>query len=424
MNGRKVRACLAIALSAVLVTGGHQVASGAAPPTEGDAGATDVEKGEMFRQGGSSYPRLVRLEHGGLANGRILASMTTYVDNAGRAVFYESWDDGATFEQVGEIRDPAGENAEGMCCSSLYELPERVGDMPAGTLLWAGTAGIGADEDERRSSIRLWRSDDHGRSWEFVSNVATAGVGPGIWEPEFTVSEQGDLVAFYSDDMGSEHDQRLVQVRSRDGINWTEPEDTVKNDEFTVRPGMSGIRRLPDGTYVMVYEVCNYDPVHTCTVWMRTSRDGWDWGDPYDLGTEIVSESGTQPLGTPTIAWAPGDGPNGRLLLAYQMLGNDDGGFAPGNGKTLMVNDDPSDLSSGWREFPAPVRISHNEGSTCRNFSPSMVPTRDGASVVHITTDYEKYIGGPCEAFFATGPIGSNAGVSATPQPLDPRTAR
>ena len=423
MNGRKVRACLATVLSAVMLMSAHQVASGAEPPTTEDARPTDVEKGELFRQGGSSYPRLVRLQHSGLANGRVLASMTTYVDNAGVAVFYESWDDGASFEKVGEIRDPAGEQGRGMCCSTLYELPRQVGDMPAGTLLWAGTAGIGDDEEGRRSSIRLWRSDDHGRSWEYMSDIASAPVGPGIWEPEFTVSEQGELIAFYSDDMGSEHDQKLVQVRSRDGINWTDSQDTVKNDQFTVRPGMSGVRKLPDGTHVMVYEVCNYDPDHICTVWMRTSRDGWDWGDPYDLGTEIVSDSGSQPLGTPTIAWAPGDGPNGRLLLAYQMLGNDNGGFAPGNGKTLMVNDDPSDLSSGWREFPASVQISYNKGSMCRNFSPSVLPTRDGDSVIHITTDYEKYIGGPCEAFFGTGPIDSNADAAATgsvPQPLTP----
>lgn len=426
MKGRKVRTYLATTFSVLMLFGAHQVASGAEPPPADGAGATDVDRGELFRQGGSSYPRLVRLERGGVANGRIMASMTTYVDNAGRAVFYESRDDGATFQQVGEIRDPAGENQKGMCCSTLYELPERVGDMPAGTLLWAGTAGIGADADERRSSIRLWRSDDHGRNWEYLSDIVSAPVGPGVWEPEFTVSAEGDLVAFYSDDMGSEHDQKLVQVRSRDGRNWTDSRDTVKNDKFTVRPGMSGVRQLPDGTYVMVYEVCNYDPVHICTVWMRTSRDGWDWGDPHDLGTEIVSDSGTQPLGTPTIAWAPGKNPNGRLLLAYQMLGGDNGGFAPGNGRTLMVNDNPSDLSSGWREFPAPVQISYNQGSTCRNFSPSMVPTLDGESVVHITTDFERYIGGPCEAFFATGPIDANAdaSTSSAPQPLDPRENR
>ncbi|GGI74980.1 hypothetical protein GCM10011581_09970 [Saccharopolyspora subtropica] len=421
---RKARAWLLALLSvSALVASQQSVAGNPAPPP--DIGTSDVEKGELLRTGGSSYPRMVRLQHSGAANGRIMASMTTYADRAGFAVIYESRDDGATFQQVGEIRDPEGADEKGMCCSTLYELPQRIGDMPAGTLLWAGTAGVGADAAERRSSIRVWRSDDQGRTWSFVSTIVQAPVGPGVWEPEFTVSKQGDLVAFYSDDGDPQHDQKIVQVRSKDGLTWTDLRDTVKNDDFYVRPGMPGVRQLPDGTYVMVYEVCNYDPVHICTVWMRTSPDGWDFGDPYDLGTEILSETGGQPLGTPTIAWAPGPGPNGRLLLAYQMLANDNGGWAPGNGRTLMVNDNPSDLARGWREFPSPVQISYNQGSVCRNFSPTMLPTRDGRSVVHITTDFEKYIGGPCEAFYATGQI--DAGTAATThdvRPMDPRPGR
>lgn len=423
MTGGKLRACLAALLSVLLLAAFPQITYGTASPSDGVP--ADVEKGQLLRQGGSSYPRLIRLQDSGSANGRVLASMTTYMDNAGRAVIYGSQDDGASFQQVGEIRDPAGENQAGMCCSTLYELPRSVGGMPAGTLLWAGTTGIGADADQRRSSIRLWRSADHGRTWSFLSDVATPPTGPGVWEPEFTVSARGDLVAFYSDDMDPEHDQKLVQVRSKDGRNWTDLRETAKNDEFSARPGMAGVRRLPDGSYVMVYEICNYDPDHICTVYTRTSRDGWDFGDPSDPGAEVVSDTGTQPAGTPTITWAPGPGRNGRLLLAYQMLGNDHGGFAPGNGKTVMVNDDPTDLASGWREIPAPVRINYNEGSTCRNFSPTLLPTEDGKSVIHVTSDFENYIGGPCEAYFGTGPIDPTASDAGQHQrPLDTRTGR
>ncbi|CAM05071.1 BNR repeat protein [Saccharopolyspora erythraea NRRL 2338] len=429
MSGRKVRAGSAIALSLLMVSGFQQIASGVEPPAADPASSpppgaapADVEKGEMLRHGGSSYPRLVRLEHGP-AKGRVLASMTTYVDRAGRAVIYQSDDDGRSFQQAGEIRDPEGENEKGMCCSTLYELPQRVGDMPAGTLLWAGTAGIGADADVREASIRLWRSDDQGRTWRFLSTIVDAPRGPGVWEPEFTVSEDGDLVAFYSDDGDPKHDQKMVQVRSRDGVNWTDVKETIKNDKFTVRPGMAGVRQLPDGTYVMVYEVCNYDPDHICTVHMRKSEDGWDWGDPYDLGTEITSDTGAQPLGTPTIAWAPGPGRNGRLLLAYQLLALDRGGLAPGNGRTLLVTDDPANPGKPWREMPAPVHIKYNHGNTCRNFSPSVVPTEDGESVIHVTTDFEKYIGGPCEAWFGVGPIDGGQAAQA-PQQMDTRPGR
>lgn len=431
MNARTWRACAGLALSVLMLVGFGPVASArsSSAPAPGEGGASDVDKGELLGQGGSSYPRLVRVQHGGEANGRVLASTTTYVDEAGRAAIYESRDDGASFQRVGEIRDPAGEHGKGMCCSTLYELPRAVGDMPAGTLLWAGTAGVGDDEDQRRSSIRLWRSDDHGRSWSFVSNIASPPTGAGVWEPEFTVSRGGDLVAFWSDDMDPRHDQKIVQARSRNGRDWSEARDTVKHDRFEVRPGMPGVRQLPDGTYVMVYEVCNLDPDHVCTVRTRTSQDGWNFGDPEDLGTEVVSESGTQPLGTPTISVAPGPGPNGRLLLGYQMLGGDHGGLAPGNGRTLLVDDDPSDLGNGWREIPSPVRIDHNQGGTCRNFSPALLPAQGGASVIHMTTDYEKYIGGPCEAYFGTGPSDANAAVEQPqpargPQPVDDRPGR
>lgn len=421
----KLRGALFVLFSVLLLAAGTQQFAVSETTAGPDVGPSDVERGEMLRQGGSSYPRMVRLEHSGAANGRVLASMTTYADEAGFAVIHESTDDGESFRPVGEIRDPAGENTKGMCCSTLYELPSPVGDMPAGTLLWAGTAGIGDDAETRSTTIRLWRSNDQGRTWQFVSTPVRAPVGPGVWEPELSVTAQGDLGLFYSDDGDPEHDQKLVQIRSADGANWSEPRTTLRSDEFTVRPGMSGVRRLPDGSYVMVYEVCNHDPVHTCTVWMRKSPDGWDFGDPTDLGTEITSNTGAQPLGTPTISWAPGPGPNGRLLLGYQMLGNDEGGWAPGNGKTIMVNDEPANLAGPWREIPAPVRISYNQGSTCRNFSPALLPTSDGEDVIHITTDFEKWIGGPCEAYFGTGPIdGSAAAAAGDVRPMNPLPGR
>jgi hypothetical protein len=426
MNSRKLFAYLASFMAVLLMVGAHQVTAGAqssAPPTPGGGpSVADVEKGTLFRQGGSSYPRAVRLANSGDANGRIVVSTTTYVNDAGFAVIYESQDRGETFQQIGEIRDPEGEQKKGMCCSTLFELPQQVGDMPAGTLLWAGTAGIGADPEERQSSIRLWRSDDHGRTWSYLSNVVTPPKGPGVWEPEFTVTSTGELAAFYSDDTDPQHDQKMMQVKSVDGRNWTDLRDTVKTGDFGVRPGMAGVRKLPNGTYVMTYEVCNFDPKHLCATFMRTSRDGWDYGDPNNPGIPIKSDDGKFPVHTPTIAWAPGPGPNGRLILAYQVLQDIEGRPAePQNGRTLMVNDDPTNLASGWRLIPSPVQIKYSRGSDCRNFSPSVVASEDGKSITHLATDYIKYVGGPCELFYGNGPVESGAKAQDHPhKPLDP----
>lgn len=426
MNGRKIRACLATVLSVLMLVGVQQSTAGAQQQGSDDVGTKDVSKGELLRVGGSSYPRLIRLQHSGEANGRVLASMTTFNGDAGFAAIHESTDDGKTWNPLSEIHDPEGENRKGMCCSTLYELPQQVGDMPEGTLLWAGTAGIGTDEEQRQSSLRIWRSDDHGKTWNFLSTMVTAPKGsPGIWEPEFSVSEQGDLIGFYSDDSDPEHDQKMMQVRSSDGINWTDTTETIAHDTFEVRPGMAGVRKLPDGTYLMTYEVCNLHPIHQCTVNIRKSEDGWNYGDPRDMGVKIVNGDGRVPTHTPTITLAPGPNPNGRLILGYQKLVHPKGGVAPGNGTTLMINDNPSDLSSGWYTIPSPVQIQYSRGSSCRNFSPTMLPTEDGDSVIHVTTDYEKYIPGICEAFFGIGPLDQGASsVKQGPQKLDPREGR
>jgi hypothetical protein len=97
--------------------------------------------GQLLYPGAASYPRVIRLEHSGSANGRIMASVGTVVNGDGVGIIFESTDGGASFTQVGAVRDPEAAGARGMCCASLYELPRPVGDMPAGTLLWAGSTG-------------------------------------------------------------------------------------------------------------------------------------------------------------------------------------------------------------------------------------------------------------------------------------------
>src|ERR1044072_7353757 len=85
------------------------------------------------------YPRLIRLEHSGAANGRILASVTSSDASGKLSPIMESTDEGATFHKIGFVRDSEG--WKGQCCATLFELPSQVGAMPAGTLLWAASMG-------------------------------------------------------------------------------------------------------------------------------------------------------------------------------------------------------------------------------------------------------------------------------------------
>lgn len=353
---------------------------------------------QLLEDVGSSYPRVIRLEHGPGA-GRIITSIGSMIDGKSVGLIHESVDRGRSFRRIAAISDPDPVSV-GMCCATLFELPRQVGDMPPGTLLWATTAGLDT-APERQVRQRLWRSDDIGRTWTFLSDIAVSPNQQPGWEPELSVSADGALVAFYSDESDTaHHDQKLVQVRSADGKTWGAPEDTVKHQRHGVRPGMIGVRALPDGTYFMVYEVCNIDLLRNCGVYFRTSADGWDYGDPIDLGTQVITESGRYPRHTPTIAWSPKTGSGGSILLISEMLVEADGTLSAGNGGTILVNDPEAD--DPWEEFPAPIPVTGVNNEGCRNFSPSLLPSRDGRTVLELTTDLDN---GVCKTFVATGPI-------------------
>ncbi len=82
----------------------------------------------------------------------------------------------------------------GVSCGTLYELPQQVGSLRAGTLFWAAAVG----KKTERMAARIYRSDDEGRSWSFLSEIRAANPG-GIWEPEFTMGSDGALILFFSD---------------------------------------------------------------------------------------------------------------------------------------------------------------------------------------------------------------------------------
>ncbi|MFC7613384.1 hypothetical protein ACFQV2_06980 [Actinokineospora soli] len=123
---------------------------------------------------GSSYPRVIRLEHSGAANGTVLATIGTRIDDHAVGLVYRSTDGGETFRKLSTVADPAGVSGQGACCATLYELPRRVGPLAEGTLLWATTAGMDAPKKSRRVKQRLWRSEDHGATWSYLSDIAVS----------------------------------------------------------------------------------------------------------------------------------------------------------------------------------------------------------------------------------------------------------
>lgn len=347
---------------------------------------------QLLYDGGSFYPRVIRL-----SDGRLLASVTTAIGGFGVGVIEASDDDGHTFHRIAEIHDPTATHGD-MGYASLFELPSHVGAYPAGTVLWAATTGWNAPVQTRTSRERLWASTDRGTHWRFVSDIAVAPNHYNTWEPSLSMAGDGELVAFYSDETDKpRHDQKVVQVRSADAVHWTGKQDTIVSDTFVVRPGMANTIRLPDGSWFMTYEVCNNDFVHLCGVYFRRSADGWNYGDPRDLGTEVRTTDGKYVRHTPYPAWSPAGGPAGTILLVSEMIVNADGSIAPENGAAVLTNTNRG--SGPWSEIPAPLTMTGVNNTNCKNFSPAILPSRDGATLLEMATDLD---GPTCRTYYAT----------------------
>ncbi|TNC28804.1 sialidase family protein [Amycolatopsis alkalitolerans] len=357
-----------------------------APPAQG---------AERQRLAVGSYPRLVRLEHG-VYKGRIIAAVSGWDAGGPFAPVFESTDEGASFHQIGQIRDPEG--VKGECCGTLFELPRRIGSLRAGTLLWAASYGQSAGP-ERRMAIKIWASRDGGRRWSFLSEAARSHNDDGVWEPEFDVDAGGTLWLHFADETEApRYAQVLNRVGSTDGIHWGTKQLTLAIPPDRVRPGMPQVRRLPDGRYYFGYEICNYGKLY-CNPYFKISPDGANFGDPGDPGTRVVAPGGDYFQHAQTVTLFPG-GPNGtRILMVGQLYTNPKGDPLPTNGQVLLANDD---FGAGpWHEVPAPVRVPSAFNDFCPNYSSALLPVDGGRDVLEIAADYEN---GLCTTYFGKGP--------------------
>lgn len=318
----------------------------------------------------SYYPRLVRLEANGTANGRLIA---TY-DFAGiTSPVYESTDQGATWAQVGTVAAPSPDDWH--CCSTLYEMPAASGGTAKGTLLWATTSRSGA-AGSYSFKIRLFRSTDLGRHWTLLSTPVTGKVG--TWEPEFTIDAKGRLLMFYSSEeyQAQGYNQLLAHRVSTDGgVTWGPDVFDVAVPDGVKRPGMATVRKLPNGRYVMGYEICGLG----CDTYIRSSSNGSKWGDPTSLGTRVVSTAGNHFAHAPTVSWADDGSKNGRLMVIGQVLvRNADNKTAEANGRVYFFN--TRNGKGDWTEAATPLVTPSDGLGPCTNYSSQLqaLPSADG----------------------------------------------
>jgi len=362
--------------------------------------AISGQSGTALSSATALYARVVRLSHNQdpTKNGQIIASVTAFPNKSAEEDIYSSVD-GTTFQPISAIKDT--EFSSGLCCGTLFELPSQVGSLAPGTLLWSGS--VGQNSTTQPMQLKIYQSADQGKTWSYLSNCAEAttprGVGGGLWEPQFEVANDGALVCFYSDETQPGYSQLIHQVRSYDGINWQNSTFTVASTNSTDRPGMAVVTKLPSGTYFMTYEICGSQ---ACAAFSRISADGWNWGDPANLGTKIVTAAGQWFEHAPTNAWAPSaTSRNGTILVVGQMMFDGSGTVSSGNGITIFTNHS-SDGSGSWSTMPAPVQVPNAYNDYCPNYSSPLLPSLGGTSVLELAS---KYVGTTCTMFFATGPI-------------------
>ncbi len=337
------------------------------------------------------YARLVRLTYadGTPNNGDILATVTSF--NSGNHVgVYRSTDDGGTFTLLSRLTDP--DFAGGLCCGTLFELPQAVGDLPSGTLLWAGSVGQNLTPD-RRMQIKVYISRDAGKTWTYRSHIVSENKG-GLWEPEFALARDGALVMFFSDESHPAQSQIVNRARTYDGMHWQDLTDTVATTVHADRPGMPIVNRLAKGTYFMTFERCG--PA-ACSVAYKTSPDGWNWGDPTDMGTKITTQDGHFVEHAPTHRVLA----DGSILLVGQTERNADGTVAAGNGQTLFRNL-AGDPARPWTALPAPVPVAGAYDNYCPNYSSPLLPVHNGSAILEFASHYS---GANCLMFYAIGPL-------------------
>lgn len=340
--------------------------------------------------------RVVRLQYAAQPEQRaqMIATATSPVGGPHTDV-YAADQTGSLFRQIGTISDP--QFRTGLCCGTLYELPRAVGALPQGALLWA--ASVGQKPEYRPMAIKIYDSQDEGRTWRYLSEIRSPNKG-GIWEPEFTLGRDGALIMFFSDETDqAQYSQTIKKVRTYDGVNWRDMGYVVASDIQSDRPGMPVVRLLSGGQYMMTYELGG--PAQFI-VYYRLSDDGWNWGNPTNVGTEIRLPNSTFPAHTPRFTVMP----DGAILLTSQLIETPQLTLGAQNGRVLLVNR-AGNPATPWQTIPAPVPVPGACSETCRkyqwcpNYSSALLPSENGTQVLEFASSWT---GSACMTSYAWAP--------------------
>ncbi|KAI9052418.1 hypothetical protein LZ554_003764 [Drepanopeziza brunnea f. sp. 'monogermtubi'] len=329
---------------------------------------------QNYTDPGVLYARTVELSHGVL-----LATWENYSPEPPLVYFpiYKSVDGGRTWKEISRVQDKV--NNWGLRYQPfLYVLPVTVGKFPAGTVLISGSA---IPTDLSLIKIEVYASLDQGKTWEFVSHVASGGAAipnngvPAIWEP-FLMYFKGKIVLYYSDQRDPAYGQKLIHTTTKDLVNWSADVDDVVSARYTDRPGMTTVALLPNGKYIMTYEFGG-GPTVTGTAYQfpvnyRINANPLDFNSSVSI--PIYTNDKIQPFGSPYVVWSPTGGENGTIIVSS------------GTNSQIFVNQALGDASA-WKSVPTPEGISYTRHLRVLKSNPNHLLIMGGGDLPPSTTN-------------------------------------
>jgi hypothetical protein len=308
---------------------------------------------------GALYGRALRLQYSGSANGTMLATFEQYVNGTPSFPIFQSTDAGKTWTQISSVTDQV--NGWGMRWEPfLYELPQAIGNMPAGTIL---CAGLSVPSDYSKTKIDLYKSTDHGQTWSFVSSIASGGQAISqngytpVWEP-FLMVANNKLIAYYSDQRDPSYGQKVVHQTSTDGVNWGSVVNDVTYPMYSDRPGMPVVAQMGNGNYIMTYEYCGSA---NCQAYYKIGSDPENFASITGIGLQATD--GTTPSSSPYVVWLPTGGANGTLAVSAY------------SDNSLFLNTQ-NGASGTWTKFNSNAGTAYSRG---------LVPMSDGHTLFVIS---------------------------------------
>lgn len=260
----------------------------------------------------TSYARAVRLSE--LQPGRSRTLLATF-QGSGSPGFpiFRSDDDGRTWHQQGNVPN-TGEAAGLWLQPFLYELPRAFAGLPKGAVLCAGNSLGNFSSTE----IVLYASTDRGRTWQFLSTVASGGAPipenghTPVWEP-YLLLHRDRLICYYSDQRDPKYGQKLSHQTSTDLRQWGPVVTDSVGTDYSQRPGMATVAQVHDSLWIMTHEAGGDSGGNFYAVHYKMARDPESFGSAAEH--VLHDENGYVPSAAPTVSWSDSGGPMGTIVV-------------------------------------------------------------------------------------------------------------